>query len=154
MVKGLEIRTGVTGYRDQLARTRRLRNRILNQHYPFIVDYQDDVFAFFQNCWHLKDWVRNDPLVPQKTKDRIKRAAESSPTLAICNDMASGTKHLKLHGAKAGASHSHLRIANQGQIDCVIDVDGLQLSARVLARKCVEEWERILGDEGLPTGDC
>ncbi len=25
-------------------------------------DYDDDVYAFFQNCYHLKDWIKNDPV--------------------------------------------------------------------------------------------
>jgi hypothetical protein len=47
------------------------------------VDYQDDVWAFFQNCWHLKDWVKHDPLVPKDVKDRIVSAAEVSTVLAM-----------------------------------------------------------------------
>jgi hypothetical protein len=149
---GLDIRAGVTGYRDQLDRTRRFLDR-LDRPYPSVVDYQDDVFAFFQNCWHLKDWIRNDPLIPEDQKQRLKQAAEGSRTLAICNDMANGTKHLELKKARAGAAHSHIRIAAKGggpTMDCVIDVNGTAMLARVVARGCVEEWEKLLSAEGLP----
>ena len=23
--------------------------------------YQDDIYAFFMNCYHLKDWIKKDP---------------------------------------------------------------------------------------------
>lgn len=152
MARGLDIRTGVTGYRDQLDRVRRFLER-LDRHYHYVVDYQDDVFAFFQNCWHLKDWISNDPLIPDGQKFRLKQAAENSSILAICNDMANGTKHLGLKNARAGASHSHIHIATTGvetMMDCVIDVNGKAMHARVIARQCVAEWDKLLTVEGLP----
>jgi len=157
MSTGLDIRTGATGYRDQLDRVlrylRRVHAREGDPNQRFIVDYQDDVWSFFQNCWHLKDWVRHDPLIAEDVKARIEAAVESSRILAIANDMANGTKHLELHEARAGASYSHLTLATSGPIstlECMIEVRGEQRTARELATECVREWERILRAEGLP----
>jgi hypothetical protein len=111
------------------------------------------VWSFFQNCWHLKDWVKNDPIVPQLMKTRIIVEVEKSRTLAICNDMANGTKHLSLHRPHAEASYSHTQLTVSGKeskLECIIEVDGLHLIASVVAQECVKEWERILRAEGLP----
>jgi hypothetical protein len=86
-MRRIEVRSGVTGYRDQLDRMRRFLARILDrERVPDIAAYQDDVWSFFQNCWHLKDWVKHDPLLDDATKDRIKIAAEFSTRLAIAHD--------------------------------------------------------------------
>lgn len=157
----IALRTGATGYRDQLDRVLRYLSRVHaaegDPNQRFIVDYQDDVWSFFQNCWHLKDWIRNDPLLSEDVKERIKEAVENSPVLAIANDMANGTKHLELHRPRAGASYDHVRIATGGEtssLECMIQVKGEDhrefRPARELATECVQEWERILQAEGLP----
>ncbi len=157
MSTGIGIRTGAMGYRDQLDRVLRYLGRVYsvggepNQRY--VVDYQDDVWSFFQNCWHLKDWIRHDPLLDDDVKARIKAAVEDSPVLAIANDMANGTKHLELHEPRAGASYSHLSLGPSGPLsilECIIEVAGEHRGARQLATECVREWERILEAEGLP----
>jgi len=157
MSRGLHIRTGATGYRDQLDRVLRYLDRGLagegGQNQRHIVDYQDDVWSFFQNCWHLKDWIRHDPEIEDDAKARFKAAVENSPVLAIANDMADGTKHLELHESRAGASYSHLSLATAGLIsavECIIEVAGQHRTARELATECVAECERILGAKGLP----
>lgn len=161
MSKGIDLRTGATGYRDQLDRVRRYLNRVRataeDPNQRFIVDYQDDVWSFFQNCWHLKDWIRNDPILSDEVKDRIQNAVESSTILAIANDMANGTKHLELHKPRAGASFAHVHVGTLGNIntlECMIEVLGDDhrefRAARGIAVECVREWERILETEGLP----
>jgi hypothetical protein len=98
VVRRIEVRTGITGYRNQLDRMRRYLGRVLDRERPpYVVDYQDDVWAFFQACWHLKDWMKHDPLVPAEKKQRVIAAAEASKVLAIANDMANSTKHHVLH---------------------------------------------------------
>ena len=47
-------------YMDQLNRVRRMLDRI-NRQDREPIEYGDDIWSFFQNCWHLKDWVKNDP---------------------------------------------------------------------------------------------
>lgn len=153
MARRLALRTGVTGYRDQLDRMRRFLGRIVDPaRPPDLASYQDDVWSFFQNCWHLKDWVKHDPLLAGGTKDKITAAVEASRTLTIANDMANATKHLELRGARAPAAHAHIQVVLDGgdsRIECVIEVDGVHLLASVVAKSCVAEWERILVAEGL-----
>lgn len=151
-----DIRTGITGYRDQLDRTRRLLDRVLaDRAAGYVVDYQDDVWTFFQNCWHLKDWVKYDPLVPPDIKYQIKLAVKASTVLAVCHDMANGTKHLVLDYPQAGASHSHVTLTtsvHQGPaIDCIMETSAGRRSAREVAQECMDEWVRILSAEGLAT---
>lgn len=155
MVRRLAVRTGATGYRDQLDRLRRYLAKVLDQERPgYLVDYQDDVWSFFLNCWHLKDWVRHDPLVPDEKRARVKTAVEASRTLAIANDIANGAKHLRVYDRRAGAAYSHTEMTMSGpesRLECVIDVEGAHVTASVLAQACVDEWERILSAEQLPT---
>jgi hypothetical protein len=155
MARRIKVRTGVTGYRDQLDRVRRYLNRVLTlgRKDPYVIDYQDDVWSFFQNCWNLKDWMKHDPLVPREVKDRVVVAAESSTILAVANDIANASKHLKLNSPQANAAHSLTQIAASGPeslIECMIEVNGRRRPASEVAAECVAEWERILQAEGLP----
>ena len=61
MARHVQTRAEHIGYRDQLDRARRFLDRI-EQLAANDVEFQDMVWAFFQNGWHIKDWVRNDPL--------------------------------------------------------------------------------------------
>jgi hypothetical protein len=65
----------------------------------------DDIYSFFQNCWHLKDWIQHDDSLPPKISYAIVRDAHKMESLRFCADLANGSKHLKLdkmerHGAK------------------------------------------------------
>jgi hypothetical protein len=31
--------------------------------------YQDEVYAYFQNCYHLKDWLKNDTASAAEVSD-------------------------------------------------------------------------------------
>jgi hypothetical protein len=148
----LEIRAGTTGYRAQLDRTHRFRARVLSMGpHPYPIDYQDDVWAFFQNCWHLTDWVENDTALKSDVRKRIHKAWLARTLLNdVCRDMANGTKHLALRKRRPPrAAHAHLRITRY--VDCLIDTPTGQRSSRDVAKECVDEWVRILAAAYLPT---
>lgn len=158
------VSAGQTGYRHQLDRTRRFLERI-EESYEELGDmdpvvFQDNMWSFFQHCWHVKDWVRNDPIVPQATKDLVVTDAEQSRTLTICQDLCNGTKHLKLRtpqsGAGASTKHIEMTIAPEVgrlEMDCIVDDgNGKDLSGKALARDCLKAWEQILINRGLATG--
>lgn len=88
-------------YREQLDRVRRYFNRIerINNSGEFdrpVEDLLDDVHGFFQNCYHLKDWLKNDPAFTMHTGPQIEQYIKNTPELAICADICNSTKHLIL----------------------------------------------------------
>jgi hypothetical protein len=164
MVRKIQSVSGVTGYRHQLDRARRFLDRVerpagedeLDLANMDDVAFQDMMWAFFQNCWHVKDWIFHDPLVPKAIKDAvIDLAHHHSPDLKMCQQLCNGTKHL---GPRPGASHHHTDmtiVPEQGrfEMDCMIDDGrGNLVSGKELARRCISEWERILKSQGLATG--
>lgn len=82
-------------YKEQYNRVMRYYNRIKTRTNDTQKEYEDDLYAFFQNCWHLKDWLKNDPniTVPDQT---IEDYANNTFHLKICADLGNRTKHLKL----------------------------------------------------------
>jgi len=56
---------------------------------------RDALFHFFQDAYHLKDWLRNDPSVTIAGAV-IERAVTVSPNLSVCADLCNGTKHRTL----------------------------------------------------------
>jgi len=157
----IQSQVGYTGYRNQLDRARRMLERVesaaSNQEWGTIDDvtFQDDMWVFFQTCWHIKDWVKHDPMVDDPTKAAIKAQAESSPVLLACHDICNGTKHLKLTKPRGGGARYHstestLESGFVVNIDCRIDDGtGALISGKDLARRCIAEWEGILRGHGL-----
>ncbi len=141
------------GYMDQLNRVRRMLDRI-NRQDRSPEEYEDDIWSFFQNSWHLKDWVKNDRSVPRRVRRSIERLAAASPPLRICADLAIGTKHLKVNKRRVGARPSHYNVAivpgELSKVEYLIDTgSGTQQVGLDLALKCLLEWERILAAQGL-----
>lgn len=168
----VESYQGLVGYGAQLDRARRMRKRLYNET-EWAVDrsteFQDDMLNTFQAIWHVKDWVKNDPLLStaqHATKQQaIIDAAHASPILKICADVCNGTKHFKLttprSGTGDGAKLEHLSVTRVGgftiDMDCSIDTgirdangDPIFQSGKTLAADGIKEWERILTDNGLP----
>jgi hypothetical protein len=56
---------------------------------------RDRLFHFFQDAYHLKDWIKNDPA----TK-RLPVETAIAAELAVCADLANGTKHFRLDPKK------------------------------------------------------
>jgi len=117
------------------------------------------MWAFFQNCWHLKDWVDHDPLASEAQKKAVIQKAHDPEVLKMCRDLCNGTKHLGLSrrpSAGTGAAHHHIDIAitpgESTMMDCMVeDGHGNLISGKQLARDCVTAWDQILQSEGLNT---
>jgi hypothetical protein len=96
---------------------------------------------------------------------RAVRAAEKSRVLAVCRDMANGTKHRKLTRPdkkrpppRARAVHLYTNTeivpGDETTIDCLLRFPRRKVqlrSAREVTAECLEEWIRILEAEQLAT---
>lgn len=87
-------------YPEQLNRVRRWYQRFQEISEGRLHDkpsdfYQDEVYAYFMNCYHLKEWIKNDKgALPPEVN--IERFISNDPHMALCADICNGNKHLKL----------------------------------------------------------
>lgn len=106
--------------------------------------YQDEVYAFFINCYHLKDWIKNDPTSKISGQD-VEGFIENSNYLKICGEFCNGLKHCLVEKPKIKNREFSLLI-NEGQkvlasVKYNIVYNGKSYDAFELATNCLEEWK-------------
>ena len=136
------------------------------------IEYEDDLWSFFQNCWHLKDWIINDTDVPAKIRNRrkIERAVKRFPSLMISADLANRSKHSALNrirkDAKIVSSEIRLKIGasttaaeSSAQISYKYKITTAKRTGKLgrkthdaldVARQAVRDWRTFLNRKGLP----
>jgi len=114
--------------------------------------YQDNVYAFFMNCYHLKDWIKNDPSVASVV-DNIEAYINNNPALSLCADICNGLKHLRLDSARSGESPKfgpRLYKVELGTkpttitIKYTINTSSGPIDAFELATKCMKAWKNFI----------
>ncbi len=118
--------------------------------------YQDQVYAFFQNYWHLKDWIKNDNVGLYK---ELRDSIHSDPEMQLCRDICNGTKHLVLKESRSGEDpqfgQKKFRVAVGSEpttisVKYTIDKSsGRTVDAFELATKCLEFWEIFIREQVL-----
>src|SRR5262245_44176756 len=113
--------------------------------------YIDDIYAFFQNCYHLKDWIKNDKTAPQAKKDDVEDHINAHPCLRLCADICNGLKHLVLtkplrSGAEPAMKGRQFGLWLGGEVHNVsvkqtIEHGGTEKDAFTLAGECMKAWE-------------
>src|SRR5215471_7978952 len=61
-------------------------------------DYEDDVYAFFMHCFHLKDWIKNDASVKSRMPNLetdVEQFINESEALSLCADLCNSLKRLE-----------------------------------------------------------
>lgn len=155
-----------SGWKGQYARVLRWHQRITSlgalddaTPAPFIAfDY---LYAFFQNCFHLRDWLKNDGAVSEKS---LRSFMSGNIEMAVCRDIANGTKHFRINrpsvdalpsigreyhppdsiGKRAGTTESYFVILEDRTSHAEVRFD-----LQDLADKCVNSWQTLLRTEGL-----
>lgn len=84
------------GYKEQFQRVLRYLEKVKNQDRGAL-EYSDVIWSFFQNCWHLKDWIKNDPMLSKIIRDSIEKETEQFENLLICADLSNRSKHSVLN---------------------------------------------------------
>lgn len=100
------------GWRDQYERMLRSHQKLVEAARSSSLgsdEARDRLYHFFQDAYHLKDWVKNDDSDPTVLTPTIRNTVESIfdkvtgiPTLQRAADLCNGVKHLKLTTAKTG----------------------------------------------------
>ena len=125
----------------------------------------DMIYAFFQNCCHLKDWIKADKSQLEKKVEHLFRKCNKDPDLLcmkICADLCNGSKHCKLTRSiridkntdvNELVRKNHLDIIN-GKIVFyhvyIVHADNHILDVLELAKSCIERWNLFMKDNSLP----
>ena len=62
---------------------------------------EDDFVHFFQDAYHFKDWLKNDP-ASGPSVGSVEAYIKSSEPLSLAGDLPNGSKHLVLTSTKTG----------------------------------------------------
>src|SRR6266540_239818 len=126
---------------------------------PFVMDhYEDDLYHFFQDAWHLKDWIRNDSAAGAKAPN-IEAEVKAVAAFMITADLANGTKHRVLtiekfirKGAVISERIRSVRLRG-GRPDenrwPVTLRDGTKTTAQQVAEDVMKAWDVLLKSYGL-----
>lgn len=143
----------LTTWHAQYERLVRSLERV-TQPYKSSVAYDDALQHYFQDCWHLKDWIRNDP--GARIGAAIEIEVDAHKALRIVADLANGAKHLDRHSHREGAYVTSTNVTVHLGQDKPIDVhyvvtlgDGTTISAQALVQEAFKCWLSILTKLGL-----
>lgn len=119
--------------------------------------YQDEIYAFFVNCYHLKDWLKNDP-TSGINKDEIENFINKSENLSMCADLCNGSKHLVINQprkdtqTKIGGRSFSLGLgigSPKISVRYKVELKNRTYDAFDLATKSLKEWEDFLKSKKL-----
>ena len=105
------------------------------------------VYAFFQNCYHLGDWIVNDHLT---TRTELNEFINANGCMQICADICNGSKHFFLRDSRSKLDISVIpvfeeikddKIKEMKSVFCICGIDWEPFS---LATECVKEWDAFL----------
>ncbi len=118
--------------------------------------YEDEVYSFFLNCYHLKDWLKNDESVDLSVREKVEEFVNKNDCLLICADLCNSSKHLRLDSARSdqepkfGKKHIDVLIDAGDSCPPVIRIKySIQtkvgkIDAFELASECLEKWEEFI----------
>jgi hypothetical protein len=125
----------------QFNRVQRAFLKVLDNHNRKLVDYEDDVWNFFLNCWHLTDWIKNDTQgVAKATRGKIEVEVKSYPTLVIIGELTSKIKNFEVTSnvtEEDGKEHGEILLT-------VIDKKGDEFPVKKLSTDAMKNWMAII----------
>jgi len=155
------VMTGTRTWQQQHARMMRAYQRATSAT-AVTIQVEDDFSCFFVWCFHLKDWLKNDPTIPVAIRAAAGVLVNTNKSLKLCTDLANGIKHLHADRSarvdpdgEGSAIASADRIAPfQSDADetgerIVLVADGSYLDAREVAGRCVAAWAAFLREHRL-----
>ena len=144
-------------YQEQLKRTKRWYEifQQLNQgleHEKNSEFYKDYVYSFFQNCYHLKDWLKNDKSI-KIDKEELEVFVNNCKGMKICKGICNGSKHLISKNPRIGES-SYFMVLEAGKKPVIsvkynIEANGESQDAFSLASECMREWQYFFKKNNL-----
>ena len=121
--------------------------------------YLDEAIHFFEDCYHLKDWLKNDSISKPLVTD-VEGVISGSPNLSLCADLANGAKHLTLTSTRTGDrttgfGNKLVKLGLGAGVPTTVAVSyevksgGITYDAFTVAAACMAEWDAYLRTKAL-----
>jgi len=117
-------------------------------------DVADFLYAFFQNCYVLRDWLPSDIFPPADVRMFLKKHIE----MRLCRDIANMTKHGRLSQSATGSEPSLAREyqpRRRGRFgddaDFVVLSGGDTYDLRDISARCINAWRHFFSQHEVPT---
>ena len=117
---------------------------------------RDDMYVFFLNCHHLKDWFKNDPGFCGR--EAVEGYINNNRALRLCADICNAHKHLKLkqnirskENPRLGSQRTESTLtatAVTTEVRFTIDTDSGSMDAFELATECLNLWKTFIVQHG------
>ena len=116
-------------------------------------DIEDFLYAFFQNCYHLRDWLENTGVLPEQVLGDFINANEE---MQICRDICNATKHFSLNRsafdrefalAREYVGPARGRFGQDATL--VVHIEEKKYDAFDLAAACMRLWRDFLISQKL-----
>ena len=148
-------------YKEQLERLERKYKLLLKQKNSIndenILELRDLILSFFQDCWHLKDWVQKSS--QRVHKNTLHNFLLNSFELQICREICNTSKHLildrhTLNNDARLAEFNNIPIALAREYSpwgdkliFLIRSEKGRYDAFELAKECLKQWEKFISTE-------
>lgn len=146
-------------YEEQIKRIIRSYNKLPESRVLQYISCRtiDNYYHFFQDCYHLKDWIANDPVIKKNiSKQQIDDYINKTKYLKVVGGIANATKHLKLlrkqrAGIDKNIDMNKLKIGKDWGLAVSYGVGKNRKSilADSLAMLAMQEWKVFLLNNGL-----
>lgn len=150
-------------YIDQYERMKRWYRRFASldhgrSHDVTSDNYVDEIYAFFMNCYHLKDWIKHDTTISAAVRQAVEPHINSNRPLMLCADICNSLKHLQLTSNRSGESPTfgpkQFGLSLGGgpttiTLKYVVNTTTGPIDAFRLATECVAAWDTFVAANAL-----
>jgi hypothetical protein len=122
-------------------------------------NYVDEIYAFFMNCYHLKDWLKSDTSLSAAVRNAVEAHVSAQRPLCLCADICNALKHVALTTTRSGENPRfgrkqyavHLGPGVRTSIALKYDIvtDTGSEDAFELAKQSLDAWHQFLSAHGL-----
>lgn len=146
----------IEGWKGQYERMLRWHQRVIeaanSNPSPDELDY---LLAFFESCFHLRDWLLATKAIDQSSIDSL---FQTSSELRVCRDLANGFKH---HSISKPSIDAQFSVVNEyvpknwpsahtyPNGKWVVLAGGNQFGLVELAGQCITQWQKFLQSKRL-----
>ncbi|NMC29944.1 MAG: hypothetical protein GYA45_07735 [Pelolinea sp.] len=133
------------GWQSQFKRVKRWYQRAQNTSNS--IDRLDFLYTFFENAFHLRDWLIYTNSV---SRDELNKLFRENESMSLCRDLANSHKHYAINSPSQPIPPSEIReyTTQNGNLgsnySLIIISDGKKIDAFLLAGKIMQTWEHFI----------